>query len=81
MIDSDFSDNPDCLASKNLEERIQHIMKGGCALCEKVMPGCRCGHRFIVHDEENRPHRFDGSICIIGCRCHHYTALTPSGEV
>jgi hypothetical protein len=33
MIDDDFDDEPDCLASMDLEERIKHLMDGGCESC------------------------------------------------
>jgi hypothetical protein len=34
VIDADFADEPDCLASMDLEDRIQHLMGGGCESCE-----------------------------------------------
>ena len=79
MIDSDFDDEPDCLASMDLEERIQHLMDGGCESCEDREPLCFCGHVLSSHNEENRPHRYDGATCLVGCRCQGYIRL-PNGD-
>jgi hypothetical protein len=72
MIDADFADEPDCLVSLDLEERIKHLMDGGCESCEETKPVCSCGHAFRLHDDTRRS---SGSVCIIGCDCHRYAPL------